>query len=379
MIVDIMNCSAMAQEPILYLDYNATTPLKPDVITVMTQVLGEVGNASSIHAAGRHARKRVEDARAQVGRSVGVDAKQVIFTSCATESNNTILRGMSGKRILISAIEHLSILEGGVPAEQIPVTKDGVVDVAAFKKMMATGDAPALVSVMLVNNETGVIQPVAEIAKIAKEAGAIVHCDVAQAIGRIPVVFTELNADFLTLSSHKIGGPQGMGATIMAVNAPLPKLLQGGGQERRQRAGTENVAGIAGFGLAVEQAIAGMNAFQNLSKLRDRLEAELRRLTPGLIVHGVKASRVSNTSCFTAPGITSETILMNLDLEHIAISSGSACSSGTIKPSHVLLAMGVGEDDARCAVRVSMGWNTTEKDIDRFLSVWEKVTTRLKK
>lgn len=367
----------MSQKPYLYLDHNATAPIRPEVAKLMTAMLLETGNPSSIHYAGRSARNHIENARQRIGRIFDVDAKQIIFTSGATESNNTILNGFRDKRILVSAIEHPSLLDAGVAYETIPVTRDGVVDLNALQALLNNGIPTALISVMLVNNETGVIQPVAEIAAIAKQHGTLVHCDVTQAVGRIPFTRASLGVDFMTLSSHKIGGPQGVGATIFAAKAPLPKLLLGGGQENRQRAGTENVAGIAGFGLAVEIAQQSIPAFQALETLRNKLEHAIQQSVPNTIIHGKNAQRVANTSCFSVVGIQSETMLMNMDLEHIAISSGSACSSGSIKPSHVLLAMGVNSETAKCAVRISMGWDTTTSDIDHFLEIWEKTLPRL--
>lgn len=356
----------------VYLDFNASSPLKPQVLERMIDVLKDSGNASSIHFYGRNARKYVEAARSSIAAILSVDPQQVIFNSGATEGNNTILKGFAGKRILVSAIEHPSVIESGVAVEQITVTRDGVVDLAAFEQQIAAGKPPALVSVMLVNNETGVIQPVAEIARIAKQYGALVHTDAVQAFGRIPFTRESLNVDFITLSSHKIGGPQGAGAIIFAAKAPLPKLLFGGGQERRQRAGTENVAAIAGFGRAAELAIQDMDEFQKLSELRDILESHLKK-NADIKIYGEEADRVSNTTSFTFRGRPSETQLMNYDLSGAAVSSGSACSSGTIKPSHVLIAMGASEAEAKSAIRVSLGWNSTRNDIDIFLNAWDKL------
>lgn len=360
---------------VTYLDFNASSPIKPAVLELVCAVMAETGNASSIHFFGRGARKHIETARSQIAATLNVGPQQVIFNSGATEGNNTILKGFAGKRILVSAIEHPSVLESGITVEQIAVTRDGVVDLTAFEKQIATGDAPALVSVMLVNNETGVIQPVAEIAAIAKRYGAMVHTDAVQAYGRIAFTREELGVDYITLSSHKIGGPQGAGAIVFAAKAPLPKLLYGGGQERRQRAGTENVAAIAGFGLAAELAVRDIAHFQSLSPLRDKIETRLRD-SNRVTIYGQNAPRVSNTTSFSLSGITSETLLMSFDLAGIAVSSGSACSSGTIKPSHVLTSMGASDDDAKSAVRISLGWNTNENDIENFMSVWNKLRTK---
>lgn len=363
----------------VYLDYNATTPLRPEVIALMGEVMAEPGNASSVHGFGRQARKRVEDARGQIAKVFNVGPQQIIFNSGATEGNNTILKGFAGQRILISGIEHASILESGVKAEIIPVTQDGIVDLEAFRKMLAQEPKPALVSVMYVNNETGVIQPVAEIARLARDAGAVVHTDAVQAVGKIAFTREELGVDFITLSAHKFGGPQGIGAIIMAPKAPLPKLLHGGGQERRQRAGTENVAAIAGFGMAVHLAQHGLGTYQALKNQREKIETALLQSTNTLRIHGQQSPRVANTTAFSLTGTTSETLLLALDLEGMAVSSGSACSSGTVKPSHVLMAMGVSEDEAKCSLRISLGWNTTDQDIEDFIAAWNNVRNRVLK
>ena len=359
-----------------YLDFNASAPPKPDVLDVVIDVLKETGNASSIHFYGRNSRKHVEAARLQIAQTLDVGAQQIVFNSGATEGNNTILSGFRGQRVLVSSIEHPSILQSCISnPEKIAVTKDGAVDLEAFERQIASGDTPALVSVMLVNNETGVIQPVAEIAAIAKKYGALVHTDAVQAYGRIPFTRESLGVDFITLSSHKIGGPQGAGAIVFAAKAPLPKLIFGGGQERRQRAGTENIASIAGFGKAAELAIKDMPQFQSLSAHRDKLEKQLKT-SNRVTIYGENASRVSNTTSFSMSGAPSETQLMNYDLSGASVSSGSACSSGAVKPSHVLVAMGANEDEAKCSIRVSLGWNSTEKDIEIFLSAWDKIAAK---
>ncbi len=360
-----------------YLDCNATAPVRPQVISLMGEILAEPGNASSVHGAGRQARKRVEDARGQIARAFDVGPQQVIFNSGATEGNNTIIKGFAGQRILISAIEHASLIESGIKAELIPVTADGIVDLSALEQMLAQGPQAALVSVMMANNETGVIQPVAEICKLAKAHGALFHTDAVQALGRIEFTRESIGADFITVSSHKLGGPQGAGAIIMAPKAPLPKLIHGGGQERRQRAGTENIAAIAGFGLAVEMAMQEIGRYQALAGLREKIETTLTAGTNSLHIHGRNVARVANTTSFSLKGSTSETLLLALDLEGIAISSGSACSSGTVKPSHVLTAMGIDAEEAACALRVSLGWNTSEQDVEDFIAAWNKVRQRI--
>lgn len=369
----------------VYLDYNATTPLKPAARDAMIAAMNVVGNASSIHSFGRAARKRIEDAREQVGKLVGAAPKQVIFNSGATEGNNTILRGFAGTRILISAIEHASVIECGAAlnAEKIPVTADGVVDLQALENMLKAGPSVGLVSVMLVNNETGVIQPVADVAKLARAYGAASHCDTVQAAGKIPINIDDLGIDFITLSAHKIGGPQGIGAIVTANGTisclPTPIFIVGGGQERRLRAGTENVPAIAGFGAAAHAALTDINDYQKLGALRDRIETALVQTSNSIKIYGTNAQRVPNTTAFVVPGVPAETMLMNLDISGIAISSGSACSSGTVKPSHVLAAMGVTPDDAKSGLRVSLGWATTANDVDRFIEVWQNTAKRMLK
>lgn len=361
----------------VYLDYNATAPLREATRLLVADVLGETGNAASVHAHGRGARKRVEDARAFVAALANVRPAQVIFNSGATETNNTIMHGMEGKRVLVSAIEHLSVLESAPRAvEKIPVTPDGVVDMDAFRRMLSSGPAPSLVSVMLVNSETGVIQPVKEIAKLVKEAGALMHTDAVQAAGRIPLDLKDLGVDMMSLSSHKIGGPQGVGALVFRETQLLPKFMRGGSQETHQRAGTQNVAGIAGFGHAAAAALDELPQYGRTTQLRDNLEQRLRALAPALVIYGQNAVRVGNTSNIGLPGISSETQLMALDLEGISVSAGSACSAGSFKPSYVLAAMGADDAAAKSALRISLGWGTTSADIDRFIAAWTKMRER---
>lgn len=359
-----------------YLDHNATTPLRPVARAAMIDALDHTGNASSVHGFGRDARRMIENARGIIARSLDVSSGQVVFNSGATEGNTTILRGFAGKRILISAIEHPSIRDCGVETEKIPVTADGVVDLAVFEKMLHDGPPPALISVMAVNNETGVIQPMSEIVRLAKSVGALMHTDCVQAYGRIPFTRESLGVDILTLSAHKIGGPQGVGALVMAAGLTLPKLIEGGGQERRQRGGTENVAGIAAFGAAAAEAVAQLSAYAKLAVLRDRIESHLRP-SNRITIYGANAPRVANTSMVTVNGVSGETLLMAFDLEGIALSAGSACSSGTSRFTHVLQAMGVEACGDIASLRISLGWNTTAEDIDNFIAVWDKISTRL--
>jgi cysteine desulfurase len=372
----------MTQE-LIYLDHNATTPLKPAVKALMLQKLGPAdnvpGNASALHKAGRSSRRDIEAARGQIAKLVNAGPQAVIiFTSGATEANNLALKGCGVERVLASAIEHPSVLQARAGAEIIPVLPSGVIDIAALDKMLEGNQKQTLISVMLVNNETGVIQPLDKVVEIARRRGALVHADAVQAAGRFALDLQKLGVDFLTLSSHKIGGPQGAGCLILSNCASVAPQIQGGGQEKNMRGGTENVAAIAGFGLAAELAAQDIAAFQKLAALRDRLEAELKKIASGVIIFGREAPRVANTSMFALPGASSETQLIALDLAGVCVSNGSACSSGTVKASAVLKAMSVADDIANCALRVSLGWNSTEKDIDVFIQKWAEVYARVK-
>jgi len=374
----------------VYLDWNATTPLRDEARRAISDALDLPGNASSVHAEGREARKVIEGARAAIAAAVGASPRNVVFTSGGTEANGLALApnlrrgtGPAAERLLVSAIEHASVLSGGrfPPAAMasIGVTPDGIVDLDDLREAVASGP-PALVSIMLANNETGAIQPVAEAAAIVHAAGSLLHVDAVQAFGKIATNMTELGADLLTLSAHKIGGPKGVGALVLAegVSGPEP-LLRGGGQEASRRAGTENVAGIAGFGAAARIAVVDLQgAARHLDALRKRLEDGLRQ-TPGAIVFSDAVGRLHNTTLFTAPGLRAETAVIGFDLAGIAVSSGSACSSGKVQPSHVLEAMGFDSDIAEGAVRLSMGWSTQDADIDRCLEAWRRLEGRLLK
>lgn len=364
----------------IYLDYNATAPIRPSVIEAMTTAMQQVGNPSSVHAAGRQARKLVEEARSKVAALVGVRARDVTFCSGGTEANNAVIRGCGAASVIVSAIEHDCSLAAsklaGVPAFILPVTTDGIVDLAALETLLAEASKPALVSVMLANNETGVIQPVKDIAAIASAAGARVHTDAVQAAGKIDIDFTDLGVDYLTLSSHKVGGPQGVGAIVTAPTAPLAPLVAGGGQELGRRSGTENVAGIAGFGEAVLEAMSELGMAKDLAVKRDRFEKAVSEISNEAILVGAGAARTSNTSCVAMPGVKGETQVMHFDLNGICVSSGSACSSGKVKVSHVLSAMGYRDDVAEASIRVSLGRLTTDNDIDALIGAWKKLYER---
>lgn len=360
----------------IYLDYNATAPIKPEIISGITAIMQTPHNASSIHARGREARRLVEEARVKIARLVNAPPAQVIFNSGATEGNNTVLKYFSGERILVSSIEHPSVLDAAPNAERIPVTKDGIIDLAALENLLQK-EKTALVSVMFANNETGAIQPVHDISSLAKKYGALFHCDAVQACGKIPVDITGI--DFLTLSSHKLGGPQGVGALVLGLCGITPTLLEGGGQEKKARPGTENVAGIHGFGMAAEIAARGLGTAANaIKEMRNAMEIELCRINNNIVIHAAKAPRLPGTSMFSVPHADSQTLVMAFDLEGICLSNGSACASGSVKKSHVLDAMNVDPVLAKGALRISLGQGTTQNDIDTFLKVFKKINERIK-
>ena len=377
----------------VYLDWNATAPLRPEAREAMISALGIAGNPSSVHGEGRAARKLIEEARAKVAALVGAEAEQVAFTSGGTEANMLALTSalvgpgndLPRDRLLISAIEHPSVRSGGrFPAgatEEIPVSAAGAVDLDALRALLAKGGRP-LVSIMLANNETGVIQPISEAAQVVHEAGGLLHVDAVQGSGRIACDLSTLGADLLTLSAHKLGGPKGVGALVRrreALHIAEP-LIKGGGQERGARAGTENVAGIAGFGAAAEAAAKALEReAAHMAALRDHLETELKRVSPEATIFGSESARLPNTTLFTAPGVKAETAVIAFDLDGIAVSSGAACSSGKVQPSHVLAAMGVDGAAARGAIRVSLGPKTTESEAERFLKAWIKLSESLHK
>ncbi|HML07705.1 MAG TPA: cysteine desulfurase family protein [Xanthobacteraceae bacterium] len=377
----------------VYLDWNATALMRPQAAAALQAALPLAGNPSSVHAEGRAARHAIEHAREEVAALVGARAGDVVFTSSGTEANALALSPaieISGEerprdRLLISAIEHPSVRAGGrFPRDmigEIAVDGDGRVSLAVLADAVV-GTSRPLVSLMLANNETGVIQPVVEAAQIVHAAGGLLHVDAVQAAGRVPCDIAALGADLLTVSAHKIGGPKGTGALVRAregIHLADP-LIRGGGQERGLRAGTENVAGIAAFGAAaatVRQRRA--DEASHMLALRDLLERELRAISPQVVVFGSAAERLPNTTLFALEGIKAETVIIAFDLEGIALSSGAACSSGKVQPSHVLAAMGVSPPLARGAVRLSLGWTTTEADIERFLAAWRKVSSALSK
>ncbi|MBI1244381.1 MAG: aminotransferase class V-fold PLP-dependent enzyme [Alphaproteobacteria bacterium] len=352
----------------VYLDWNASAPLAESAGAAMTRAFATAGNPSSVHAAGRAARKIVEDARAAIAQAAGAADARVVFTGGGTEANALALNGFAPAECLVSAIEHDSVWNPLSGAGVIPVTPECVVDLSEFQRLL-DARKPRLVAVMLANNETGAIQPVAEIARLAHGAGARVHCDAVQAFGRMPVDFAGLGVDTMALSAHKIGGPQGVGALVARKAAVLAPVFAGG-QEQGIRAGTHNVAGIAGFAAAVRSAVPMS------PELRDMLENALRKAHIGCVVHGAKAPRLPNTSCIGLPGVTAETQVMALDLAGFAVSAGAACSSGKVKESRVLAAMGAGKGAGE-AIRVSLGPATTAAEIEAFARAWAALAGRL--
>ena len=377
----------------IYLDWNATAPLRPQARAAALTALDSSGNPSSVHAEGRAARRLIEEAREKVAALVAAEPRNVVFTSGGTEANMLALTPASGPdgkapdRLLISALEHPSVLAGGrfaaAAVQRVPATGDGRIDLAALADALAALEGRrALVSLMLANNETGVVQPVSEAARLTHEAGGVLHVDAVQAAGRIPCDINAIGADLLTLSGHKIGAPKGVGAVVRRdAGVPFPApLIKGGGQERGARAGTENVAGIAAFGAAATAALMDLSAEAgNMRALRDRLEAGLRSASPDIVVFGAGAERLPNTTLFALNGMKAETAVIAFDLEGVAVSSGAACSSGKVQPSHVLAAMGVPPELARAAVRVSLGPTTTQSEIDRTIQAWIRISSVLRK
>ena len=370
----------------IFLDNNGTTLLDTRVLEVMLPYLSnQYGNATSRHSFGRAARQALDQAREQVAETCGAHPSQVIFTASGTESDNFAIAGMAGdeqKQIAVSAIEHPAITRpafamrsyghrvGVIAADQFGVVDSNSLEVALEKPT-------SLISVMLANNETGVIQNIAQLAEIAKCKGALIHTDAVQALGKIPVNFDALGVNAMTVSSHKINGPQGAGALILDKRVDIKPLLHGGGQERGLRSGTENVAAIVGFGAACALIKNEMEQRANITKaLRDTLETNLKSL--GASIFGDKAARLPNTSFFAFNQIEGETLVMALDRKGFAVASGSACSSDSTEPSHVLMAMGVAPDLARGAVRVSFGANNTPEQLNAFLTVLKNEVSRLR-
>ncbi|MFN8091541.1 MAG: cysteine desulfurase family protein [Vicinamibacteria bacterium] len=374
----------------VYLDHNATTPVDPRVLDAMLPYLREqYGNPSSLHWFGQRARAAVEEARARVAALVGAEPADVVFTASGSESDNTALRGVSGRAkeprrgVVVSAVEHHAVLhaaralrEEGVPVAVARADGSGVVDLDDLAAKVTGGTA--LVSLMLANNETGVLQPVAEAARIARDHGALVHCDAVQAAGRVPVDARALDVDLLTLSAHKLHGPKGTGCLVVKRGTPMAPLVRGGGQERNRRAGTENVAGIVGFGEAARIAAAELGPeADRVGALRDRLEA--RVLALGGAERNGSGPRLPNTTNVSFAGAEAEDLVVALDLEGVAVSTGAACSAGAVEPSHVLRAMGFAPERVQSSLRFSLGRGTTAEDVDRAADAVAEVLARLRR
>ncbi len=371
----------------IYADHNATSPLRPEAREAMMEALEIGANASSVHQAGRAARSLLETARTQVGASIGAASKDVVFTSGGTEANALALLGavrqLGGRvTIYISGLEHAAVRDhavaSGARVRHVPVLASGVIDLSALEDALAghsADDGTALLALMLGNNETGVIQPVAEAARLLRARGGLVHCDAVQGLGKVPVNALLLGADYLALSAHKCGGPAGTGALWVRPGAPLKPMQAGGGQERSMRSGTENLSGIAGFGAAAAAAVASLASFAGLARLRDAMEARLA--SAGAVVFGQDASRLANTSCFALEGFRAETQVMAMDLAGVCVSAGAACSSGKVSRSGVLSAMGASDTLASCAIRTSYGWNSRPADFEATADAWIAARARI--
>jgi cysteine desulfurase len=374
---------------LVYLDHAASAPLRPQAREAMLPFLdGRFGNPSSLHRFGREARAALEAARAALAAVIGAAPGEIVFTRAGTEADNLALLGRArtrpGAPVAVSTIEHKAVLasaqaaaDEGASVIPIPVDGDGIVRMDGVEAALAAD--PAVLSVMWANNEMGALQPVGEIGARCRAAGVTFHADAVQALGKVPVRVDEVAVDLLAFSAHKVGGPKGVGALYVRRGTRLRPLLFGGGQERGMRPGTEDVAGAAGFAAAAVAAEAErVDAMIGIGALRDRLEAGLLRSVPGLVVNAAGAPRLPTHSNLSVPGADPEALLIGLDLEGIAVSSGSACSSGAVEPSHVLTAMGIAPELAGPSVRFSLGWTTTEAEIERVLDVFPRVAARVR-
>ena len=366
----------------IYIDHNATTPPLPEVIDAVCAAMRLIGaNPSSIHANGRAARKLIDDARESVAALVGAVPEDVVFTSGGSESNNMVIMGSGRRRVLVSPTEHAAVLKTVLTrsalSDLVPVDQDGLVDMEGLEALLTEEDEPALVCIMAANNETGVLQPMAEISELAHRHGALVHCDAVQAVGKIPVDIKGWGVGYLALSGHKIGASQGIGALVRCGDAPLSSFITGGGQEHGIRAGTENVAAISGLGVAARIATETLDEKSaRLREYRDVLEAGIKALSPATRIFCEDAPRLPNTSNFSLPGVRSDTQLNALDEAGVSVSAGSACSAGKVEPSHVLDSMEVDAEISTTALRVSFGWSSEAVDVDRFLDAWGDLVRR---
>jgi cysteine desulfurase len=360
-----------------YLDWNATTPMRPEAVAAISARIACCGNPSSVHRWGRTARQTAEHARETVAALLGpISPDGVVFVSGGTEANHLALFGAARERVLVSDVEHDSVRYAFPGSEVIPVDCNGVVLIDALDRLLAADSRPALVSVMFANNETGVIQPVAEVAAVARKHGALFHCDAVQAAGKLAFDAKEIGTDLISLSAHKLGGPPGVGALVVAGGTDLVPLLRGGRQERGRRAGTENLPGICGFAAAATAALERVAVYDRVRALRDELEDQIAEIAPDAIVVGAAAPRLPNTSAIAMPGVAAETQVIALDLDGVMVSAGAACSSGKVGPSHVLAAMKVGTEIAKSTIRVSLGWTTSQADIAHFLRAWTALYRR---
>ena len=376
-----------------YLDHNATSPLRPESLSAVTHALAIGGNPSSIHAKGRAARTVMEEAREKVAALAGATPGEVVFTSGATEANELAVFGaVEGSlaenevrvtRVFLSAIEHSSVLSTAdrlaerfpwLRVTRLPVTADGVIDLEAVGVALREGKGRALVAVMAANNETGVVQPIARVCRLVRETDGLLLVDAVPAAGKIGLDFSL--SDYMVLSAHKIGGPQGSGALAVRNGAPLQPQLVGGGQQKGLRAGTENLSGAAGFGAAAHALADGEGERARIAHLRDHFEMALKQAAPESVIFGVKQDRLCSTSCFAIPGLTAETALIGLDLDGVMMSSGSTCSSGKVSVSHVLTAMGVEQGLAACALRASFGWSSAMEDVNAAVASLTKLRER---
>ena len=358
----------------VYLDHNASAPLRPEAAEAMTAAMALRGNPSSVHGEGRAMRAVVERARADVAALAGCDPASVVFTSGATEANAMAMKASPGP-VAAAGIEHPSILENIGDLREIACLAEGRIDLAALATLLEEDREIATVALMAANNETGVVQPVAEAAALCRAAGVRLHVDAVQQAGKAGLADIRARCDSMSVTAHKIGGPTGAGALIVRDPGAWPALISGGGQEQRVRAGTENVPGIAGFGAAARAAAREADGWAGVRGRRDRLETAMRDCVPGLRIIGGGAPRLPNTLCAAVPGIPSALMTMRLDLAGIAVSAGSACSSGKVAASPVLSAMGIEPEIAQSAIRISQGLYTTDRDIERFLAAWRETVT----
>lgn len=355
----------------IYFDHNATTPVLPQVVNAMNEYISEPLNPSSSHSYGRRGKMLLENARAQVAKAIGADGRyQTVFTGSGTEANNIALRGLPGYPVVTSTIEHPSVLSV-VGEGLISVDHNGVVSLEDLEEILAHVKKPILISIIYANNEIGVIQPLDSIIKLARKYNALVHSDMTQAFGKIPVRLMDLDIDLVTVSAHKIGGPQGVGALIYKKNLPLQPLMQGGGQEQKIRPGTQNMLAIHGFGIAA--SLIDTNKYAKIAELRDYLEAEIQNICPQTVVFSGESIRIPNTTSFSMPNTNSETQLIHFDTKGFAVSAGSACSSGRIDLPKTHMSLGYDEATSRAAIRVSLGISNTKDEVDSFIESWREL------